>query len=108
MKAIRIVSNKIVFDNGMTISDHHDQDCCEEVYADFEQLEDTNFMNEDFETLHIEGVEDAGIRINNYFVPCYNIQNGYYSGNLTILVRDKNGKVVEEFDAYECTKYEDV
>ena len=88
MKIIEITDEKITFDNGTTLTDHHDQDCCENVYADFKQLKDTDVMTHEFnEHLEIEGVENAGFRIDKYFIPCYNEQNGYYSSDLSIIIR---------------------
>lgn len=47
---------------------------------------------EDFDTLEIEGIEDAGFRILTsgnlpVFVPCYNQQNGYYSSDLELIYK---------------------
>ena len=85
MKIKSFDENGIYFDNGTIIRDLHDQDCCEHVYADWKQLEDTSVMSHDFpEKIKIEGVEGSGIRIDGYFIPCYNEQNGYYGSNLSI------------------------
>lgn len=78
--------------DGTTISDYHCQDCCETVYADWDALEDTTFDPNEItiETLEIDTNPDEGFRINGYFVPCYNIQNGYYSSDLQLIIT-KNG-----------------
>lgn len=83
------------------ISDHHDQDCCEHVYVDWEQLK---YHFEAIRNLHptsleIKGVEQMGILLvfrakYNFktpikvFLPCYNDQNGYYSDELKLVVED--------------------
>lgn len=79
------------FDNGMRIVDFHDQDCCENVYADWVQLEDTGIEDELFKDIIITGNPNLGIVINGkYAVPCYNSQNGYYSSDLSLSVTDIN------------------
>ena len=76
----------------------HEQDCCEEVYADLTALEDTGFATDTTitkETLQIEIVEGYGIRLNGYGIPCYNNQNGYYNSYITIYVNDE---AIKTFD----------
>ena len=82
-----IVDDAILFDNGDQIIWDHFQDCCEEVYADFDQIKDC--VGEKFNTpIQFEGVEGSGFRFGNgnrwVFVPCYNIQNGYYNGDVDV------------------------
>ena len=36
MKIVSISQEEILFDNKMAITQQHEQDCCEAVYADFE------------------------------------------------------------------------
>lgn len=103
MKCIEIISEKLIFSDGTVIYSHHDQDCCEEVYADFTALEDTTFKDEDFSEIVIEEVKTSGIRINGYFVPCYDIQNGYYSNNLKLIIEKPNGEGIK-LDITGCTK----
>ncbi|MCK9371112.1 hypothetical protein M0R04_14465 [Candidatus Dojkabacteria bacterium] len=97
MKIITINNEGIVFDNGTTIQNVHDQDCCESVYADWEQLKDTGIMNREFEKIDIKGVKDSGFILNGYFVPCYNNQNGYYGSDLGLTISYVDGKS-EEID----------
>lgn len=85
----------------VTITDHHDQDCCEHVYADWEQLKyHINDINNLKPTkLTIKGVADIGFLMVfegasykqpiKVFIPCYNSQNGYYGSDLSLEV--KNG-----------------
>jgi hypothetical protein len=91
MKLIEIEEDKLVFYDGTTIEAFHSQDCCEHVYADFKQLEDTDVFDHDFKDLSIEGVKDSGFRLEGYFIPCYNEQNGYYSDDLKLVIK-QNGK----------------
>ncbi len=99
MRCIEIREDRLVFDNGTEVYSQHEQDCCESVYAYFKALEDTTFMEEWFDTLSIEGVYSDGVRINGYFVPCYNT-NGYYSSNLTLVIQ-KLGNELEYIDITE-------
>ena len=95
MKIVSISQEEILFDNKMAITQQHEQDCCEAVYADFEQLNDTSIKNETFNNgvnvvehqLGFVIYSDSG---NSYYVPCYNIQNGYYSDNLSITFPSKS------------------
>lgn len=88
MKISKITEYEIEFDNGKKIIFDHDQECCEINYADFEQL-DSLARDVDFsEPLVFESC-DYGFRfgnppVNMFFVPCYSIQNGYYSAELDI------------------------
>lgn len=89
--------DRLLFDNGTTVEDIHEQDCCERVYADWNQLKDTDVMSHEFnDQLEIEGVEGYGFRIEGYFIPCYNQQNGYYGSDLILEIKkkDSNKKVV--------------
>lgn len=98
MKIKEITYEKILFDNGETITYDHAQECCETNYADFEQLDDiaktTNFST----PLVFEKVEEVGFRFGNkenmFFIPCYSSQNGYYTADLDIYY---NYKPVIEF-----------
>ena len=93
MRILNVTEYSIEFDNGKEITFEHYPDCCEINYADFEQL-DSLARDVDFsEPLVFESC-DYGFRfgnppINMFFVPCYSIQNGYYSSLLDILYDDK-------------------
>lgn len=79
----------IEFNDGTFLVDVHYQDCCENVYADWEHLKDeASIFDEDFSNLVIAEVPNQGIKLvgehYNFFVPCYNEQNGYYNSELNI------------------------
>ena len=101
--------------NNIIIKDYHEQYCCEHVYADFSALEDTTFFDElkgknltaKEVANNIELVEGKGFRIFGYFVPCYNVQNGYYSGDLTLIITEEYGKYRIEIDLTDCTSWEE-
>lgn len=88
MKILKITECSIEFDNGKEITFEHDQECCEINYADFEQL-DSLARDVDFSEPLVFEECDYGFRfgnppINMFFVPCYSMQNGYYSSLLDI------------------------
>lgn len=117
MKIKEINEEKIVFDNGYELEYYHEQDCCEQVYADFDILKDYNISTKtgkiinikdiDFEE-HLEyliqGIENEGFNMiskigEKFFIPCYNNQNGYYSSELELIL--KRGKAKEVMDISE-------
>lgn len=86
--------------NGYKIISYHSQSCCEQVYADFSVLDDTAFYKDNFDKVVLEGC-DGGFRVNGYFVPCYDIQNGYYSNNLKILLLDGEDNILQQINEYD-------
>lgn len=114
----------IVFNQNIQLSGYHEADCCEDVYADFENMQvlskigknsiNTNELT--FSGLGIisslklqDGVgfsfkSDEGIEL---FVSCYNIQNGYYDDNLTLCL-ELNGDILYERDITQCTQFMEI
>lgn len=98
MKLISFKENGLKFDNGTFIEDYHRQDCCESVYADWDQLKDTDVLSHEFkDKIEIEKVEGSGFKIEGYFIPCYNYQNGYYGSDLElhIIYPNKEKEIVD-------------
>lgn len=93
-KITEVNSEMILFEDGSKITFDHDQDCCEDNYADFEQIDDIA-KNTDFDTNNMlfESVDGSGFRFGNenkmFFVPCYSDQNGYYTDLIDIYYNDK-------------------
>src|SRR4051794_14224088 len=98
----------------ITITDEHEQDCCERVYADFSafehHLKQLNAMG--VRRLEIKAVQGTGLVFFFYqhsdysepnrvgvLVNCYNEQNGYYSSNLQLVIRI--GKSEQKIDVSE-------
>ena len=114
MKITHIGEDVIMFDNGKTLQTFHDQDCCEHVYADFENMQvmgerEKNYVNardlDFFEDVldSVVPIKDLGFYLVTkqgicILVSCYNIQNGYYNTDLTLIYDGK------EKDITECTK----
>ena len=88
-----ITAESIIFTNGDTIHHEHNQDCCENNYADFEQIDDLAKEYKFRGELLFEKVGDTGFRFGDercmFFVPCYSEQNGYYSNALSIFYNDR-------------------
>lgn len=101
---INIDSSGITFSNGWRITHYHGQDCCEQVYADWEALQTTGFPAETFTKLDVKGIPSSGIGLNEYFVPCYDIQNGFYSDDLEIRISDIDGSL--DIDISDCVKHQ--
>ena len=100
MKIKKVTEEVILFDNGTVITYDHCQDCCEDNYADFKQIE-SEALDYDFETeLKFEAVKEAGFRFGDsrrmFFIPCYSEQNGYYSSDIDIYYK---GEEVLSFEA---------
>jgi len=120
MKIQTMENSKIVFDNGYTLADHHSQDCCENVYADFDHLKVYNVLphtGEKITIFDIEFDEDIDEKIvgqegegfclvakdeSKWFVPCYNSQNGYYSSQLGLVIQ--KGETTKEIDITDFVK----
>lgn len=87
MKIIKITPEGIEFDNGDKLTYYHEQDCCEDNYANFEELLDTEAMSLNFKCLKFEKANGGfvfGDDIIKIYVPCYSIQNGYYNNNIEL------------------------
>jgi len=114
---------KLSFDDKqLIISDvkfsyHHDQQCCEKVYADFPSIKYYKKQIEEIEEItkiEIKRVEDTGFIIFLYFgyderlgilINCYNEQNGYYGDDLNLIIADGDNKIgefaIDKFDKIE-------
>lgn len=107
MKILSVTDDAIQFYNGDRITFFHGQDCCEENYADFKQLDNVARSTEFELPIVFESVNNYGFRFGNkpdkmFFVPCYSDQNGYYSDEIEI---EYNGDTVLTFDCEEICDY---
>ena len=108
-----VAETGIVFSDGSTLSYVHQQDCCENVYADFEAIKDELYTIDSFSKLIVSRVLGCGIRLHfglatysvgYLLIPCYNQQNGYYNSNINLLF-DGIGFAINE-DISDCVKDE--
>lgn len=125
MKITKIDEKTIKFDDGFsgkTLEWEHEQDCCEDVYADFSALKAYNISPKTGEPLSIYDVdfeetilnlivpvEDEGFSLvskkgEKFFVPCHNEQNGYYSDDLFLILTDAYDGDSERIDVSSCCK----
>lgn len=104
----------IKFDNGEMLTANHWQECCEYVYADFENMQVMGVQPENFvwanELDFFENVLDSIVPIAEVgfylvskqgiciLVSCYNEQNGYYSSDLEL------GYMGKKMDISECVE----
>lgn len=87
MGKVKYITEDAIHFNGVMLEFFHDAECCENNFADLTALNDTTFKEEEFKTLIVEACE-YGYRVNGYFVPCYSIQNGYYSDEVSCSLKD--------------------
>ena len=114
-KLTKISDEGINFEN-THISHEHIQDCCEEVYADWNSLKDQPIMTlEKIIQVDFVMVKNSGIVLDlfnqdyqkySFFVPCYNVQNGYYSNDLKLIVQ--SGHLILRHDVSDATYYKDI
>ena len=114
-KLTKISDEGINFEN-THISHEHIQDCCEEVYADWNSLKDQPIMMlEKIIQVDFVMVKNSGIVLDlfnqdyqkySFFVPCYNVQNGYYSNDLKLIIQ--SGHLILRHDVSDATHYEDI
>lgn len=107
-KIVYTKDNLLVFDDGTDITCDHQNWCCEYNYAKFEDIDDI-CRGTDFDTsnLVIEPVEGYGFRFGNlpakmFFVPCYSKQNGYYSFDLEIYIKNELKHTLQECEMIYC------
>lgn len=95
MRIEKIKDGEIWFDNGSRLGSRFYPECFEENYADFEQIEDLAWHHDFDEDLIFEKVDTYGFRFGDerqmFFIPCYSIQNGYYSNEIDVIY---NGNTV--------------
>lgn len=94
---VGITDDRIILSNDCYIEATHDQDCCENNYADFKSLLDTSIMGITHNIISFDGWE-GGIRINGYAVNCYSEQNGFYSTEITFVLYDRWGRKILDYE----------
>lgn len=115
MTKIKEIENDIIyFENGYELYSDHDQDCCESHYLDFKHIEESDYKDLEFDLSKdnfFTRIPDYGIQLNalNNFplrIPGYGYNNGYYSDNLTLILKD-NFKKETAFDITDCQEVND-
>lgn len=104
MKIKRYDDDQITFSDGSSLTYCHNQDCCERNWADFSVL-GVFYDGEEFDDYEVIPADGCGFLLRllgcknfaerkNILIPCYSDQNGYYSTELTIIRRNKEGDEV--------------
>lgn len=106
MRIKEITDERITFDNGNYITYDHEQNCCERNYADFSCLQDeAGIMSYDFpEDLDFEIIDGFGFRFGGiyrkFFIPCYSVQNGWYSSDIDIYYHSSDDTILYHAGLY--------
>jgi len=109
-KVATIEFRQIVFDNGWSLYSEHEQDCCESHSLDFKSLELSEFDGLVFDlnskSLYNK-VPDFGIELipiagHPVRIAGHSSNNGYYSSNLHICLKDDKSTVIFLDDISEC------
>jgi hypothetical protein len=115
IKEVIFTDKEIILKNengGIKIGQNHDQDCCESVYADFEQMKYyvKEISGKMVQEMIIKSVSKMGFIIELWFdydngekifIPCYNFQNGYYSSNLELIIETDKKITIDISDCVE-------
>jgi hypothetical protein len=109
VKVVKVDSDSLTFDNGVTLYSNHDRNCCESHWLCFNDLSLEDFEGLEFDLSNdnfFERIKGYGIAIKPIFghpvrVPGYGENNGYYSSDLELIVSDGKG-FEKTFDISEC------
>lgn len=111
-KVTKLEDSSIEFDDNGTrviLESHHDVDCCETHYLDFKNLTLDEFEGLEFDLTDenfFKRVPEYGISLiptngHPISVPGYGYNNGYYTSNLYLILRDGNG-ILERYHIHDC------
>ena len=109
LRVVRVDTESIEFENGYIIESEHEYDCCEHHYLDFSDLTLEDFTGLEFnlaDSGFFRRVEDFGLELVPLLgwsvkVPGYGSNNGYYSHNLSLIIKDGD-EVIRSYDIAEC------
>jgi len=110
-KVIAVNPDSLMFNDNVSLTSDHWQECCESHLLDFSGLSLSDFEGMLFDLsdeTFFERVDEFGIRllpVNGHpvSVPGYGYNNGYYSSNLSLVLT--RGGVSTKFDITECQKF---
>jgi len=113
-KVISIDLENITFDNGAKMYSHHPQDCCEQHFLSFKDLELSDFEGLSFDLTSdrfFKRVPGFGIRLvpNNGHeipIPGYGYNNGFYNSILNLVIMPPDGKRLV-YGINDCQDYPD-
>jgi hypothetical protein len=107
-KVIKVNQESLEFNDGVTLSSHHDTDCCEEHWLsfndltleDFEGLEFDLSSDKFFSKIEGYGIELVPVMGYSVKVPGYGSNNGYYSDQLGLKISGLDEE--KYFDITDC------
>jgi len=110
---VSVKDEYIQFDNGAKLYSYHDQDCCENHYLNFADLQLSDFDGLEFDLSGEEffkRIEDYGIELipidgHSVKIAGHGSNNGYYSSNLSLVI--EFGKEKRSYDISECQEIND-
>lgn len=86
-------SGVIEFTDGSQVIVERYRNGSEYNYADFEGcIPDSLLEDVTFDKIEIEIVKDVGFKLNGHLINCYSEESGYYSTDLDVYVRDRQGE----------------
>ena len=108
---LRFEDNSLRFGE-LEIVDHHVTECCEDVHVSWNEANNYLVSYPDVQALIIEQVVNYGLKVValsglslvTVDIPAYNIQNGYYSADLVLLVTKEKCKVLAKWDITDTTQ----
>lgn len=109
VKVVKMDSDSLQFDNGVSLTSDHEPECCESHYLHFGDLTLDDFNGLEFDLTSdnfFERIEDYGIALKPIHghpvrIPGYGFNSGYYSSNLDLVLSDNKG-FRKVFDISEC------
>jgi len=97
MKVTEATEDKVVFDNGLTLSSEHYHDCCERNYIDFEQFSVGTQLPKanapqflEMITIKEDGFSVKDSKNTPLWAQARSIQNGYYTRGVSLVISDGN------------------
>jgi len=115
VKVVKVTNDVIEFDDGSILESYHESDCCEHHWLGLSDINIDDFkglafnINSDSFFSRIEGY---GISLNpiNGFpirIPGYGCNNGYYSSQLELVIRNPKEKSSKKYDITDCQTISD-
>lgn len=109
-KVTQIKNDIITFDNGMTLTHHHDADCCEHHYLDMKDITLKDFEGLEFDLTEenfFKRIKDYGIELvplngHSIKIPGYGYNNGYYSNQLDLILQNTMTGESKYYNITEC------
>ena len=114
LKVVKVGSDIIEFENGVTLYSYHSQDCCEHheltmddiTIDDFYGLEFDLSSDDFFKRIPDYGIELIPLHGYSVKIPGHGYNNGYYSDQLDLII-EKDGKEIKRYDITECQSIKD-